>query len=146
MTVKKVYNIGDDVWIYGITVSNKITKGQVIATADLSTQGFDTLQYIISIPTHIEPLLEIRSWHTMSQDEKGPIGSFREIGGPLDGDNKKMKQAGYLYSDDNYDNNDPTPDEIMAALEKSTTGLVHRPLNIKDPKPERKYFPRKKKP
>jgi len=77
MNAKKHYNIGDDVWIFGITVENKITKGKVIAAVDLSTAGFIEPHYIISIPTHIEPLLEIRTWQTMSQDENGPIGSLR---------------------------------------------------------------------
>lgn len=148
MTVKKEYNIGDDVWIYGITIENKITKGKVVAAIDLSDKGYTPgLHYIIDIPTHIEPLLELRTWHTMSQDEKGPIGSFRDLGGILNSDNKKMRQAGYIYSSDShYDNEDPTPDEILAALEKSTDGLTHKPLQIKESKPKRKYYPKRKKP
>jgi hypothetical protein len=144
--IKKEYNIGDTVWIYGITPANKITKGTVIASIDLKDQNYGTdVHYIISIPTHIDPLLEIRTWQTISQDEHGPIGSFREIG-KMFAENKKMSQVGYVYSEDgHYDNEDPTPAEIMAALEKSADGLTHKPLQIKEHKPKRKYYPRKKK-
>lgn len=146
MTIKKTYNIGDDVWIYGITISNKITKGKVIASIDLSKEGYEELHYIIEIPTHIESLLEIRTWHTMSQDELGPIGSIRELGN-TSVENKKMRQAGYIHADDiQSDDTDPTPAEIMAALEKSTDGLTHKPLHIKESKPKRKYYPKRKKP
>lgn len=147
MTVKKVYNIGDDVWIFGITSENKITKGRVVATVDLTNKGYgEDLHYIIDIPSHIEPLLEIRSWHTMSQDENGPVGSFRDLGGVSNSDNKKMRQVGYIYSSDShYDNDDPSPDQILAALEKSTDGLKHKPLNLKESKPKRRYYPKRKK-
>jgi hypothetical protein len=146
MTVKKEYNIGDTVWIYGITVSNKITKGTIVASIDLSAQGFGhDLHYIIEIPTHIESLLEIRTWQTISQDEHGPVGSIRSVGNVF-AENKKMRQVGYVYSNDShYDSEDPSPDQIMAALEKSTDGLTHKPLHIKEAKPKRRYYPRKKK-
>jgi hypothetical protein len=146
MTVKKEYNIGDTVWIYGITPSNKITKGTIVASIDLSTQGFgNDLHYIIEIPTHIESLLEIRTWQTISQDERGPVGSIRGIG-KVFSENKKMRQIGYIYADDShYDNDDPSPAEIIAALEKSTDGLTHKPLHIKENRPKQKYYPRKKK-
>lgn len=148
MTVKKVYNIGDDVWIFGITSENKITKGRVVATVDLTDKGYgNDLHYIIDVPSHIEPLLEIRSWHTMSQDENGPVGSFRNLGGIFNSDNKKMLQVGYIYShDSHYENDDPSPDQIREALEKSTDGLTHKPLQLKDSKPKRKYYPKRKKP
>jgi hypothetical protein len=146
MTVKKEYNIGDTVWIYGIATSNKITQGTVVASIDLSAQGFGTdLHYIIEIPTHIESLLELRTWQTISQDKNGPVGSIRGIGN-LVAENKKMRQIGYTFSLDEYsDSEDPTPAEIMAALEKSTDGLTHKPLHIKEAKPKRRYYPRKKK-
>lgn len=142
MTIKQKYNVGDDVWIHGVHPSNKLTKGTVIANLDLSKEGFTELHYIISIPSHIEPLLEIRTWHTMSQDEKGPIGSFRSIKNMLSADNKKMSHLGYSNE---IQDDDPTPEEIMAALEKSTDGLTHKPLQIKESKPKRKYYPKRKK-
>lgn len=146
--IKKEYKAGDAVWIHGVSPSNKLTKGKVISSLDLSSQGYTELHYVIEIPTHIEPLLEIRTWHTMSQDEKGPIGSFRSIKEMLDSDNKIIKQLGYssnFSSDVTEPEDDPTPDEIMAALEKSTSGLTHKPLNLKENKQKRKYYPRKRK-
>lgn len=144
MTVKKDYNVGDDAWIHGISPSNKLTQGKVISKLDLTTQGYTDLQYIIEIYTHIEPLLEVRSWHTMSQDEKGPVGSLRDLTGDLHANNKKIMHIGYSI-DSYYDDKDPTPDQIMAALEKSSSNLVHKPLNLKDNNQKRKYYPRKKK-
>lgn len=148
MTIKKEYSIGDIVWIHGISPSNKLTQGKLIATLDLSKEGYQELQYVIEIPSHIEPLLELRPWQTISQDEYGPVGSLREISQNLDSENKKIRQLGYIDAQSNRSNDepDPTPDEIMAALEKSKDGLTHKPLQIKDNKPKRKYYPKRKKP
>lgn len=148
MIIKKEYNIGDDVWIYGISITNnnKITKGKVISTLDLSAQGYIDKQYVIAIPTEIEPLLELRTWHNISQDEKGPVGMFREINNDLTPTFKKIVQLGVNTVEDNLDDEeDPTPDEILQALEKSTQGLTHKPLYIKDhTKPKRKYYNKRK--
>lgn len=143
MEVKKKYAIGDTVWIYGIS-RNKNTKGKIIAKVDLSSAGYnsDIEHYVVSVPSSIEPLLEIRTWETISQDESGPVGALRELGTEIDAEHKKVGHVGYDYVDDQ---DDPTPDEIMAALEKSSSGLTHKPLHIKDNKPKKKYYPRKKK-
>lgn len=141
--IKKEYNSGDNVWIHGVSSSNKLTKGTVITSVDLSDKGFTELQYIISIPTHIEPLLEVRTWHTMSQDDKGPIGSMREIKEHISSNKKKISQLGF-YNTERIDDIDPTPEEIMAALEKSTDGLTHKPLNLKDNRPKKRFYKRKK--
>lgn len=144
MTIKKEYQKGDNAWIHGIGVKNDLTKGTVVAILDLSNEGYYDIQYVIEIPTHIEPLLEVRSWQTMSQDEKGPIGSLRNIKDMVGSSTKKISHLGFKP---NFrpENNEPSPEEIMAALEKSASDLVHKPLHIKEPKPKRKYYPRKKK-
>lgn len=146
MTIKKSYKVGDNVWVYGITPKNiKPTKGKVIKIIDLSDAGYgpDVVHYVISIDTEIEPLLEIRTWDTMSQDEHGPVGSLRSLKNELSTTNRIINRLGYT----NDDEDGPTPDEIMAALESSTKDLVHQPLVIKDStqKPRRKYYPKKKK-
>lgn len=143
MEVKKKYTVGDTVWIYGIS-RGKNTKGKIIAKVDLSSAGYapDIEHYVVSIPSSIEPLLEIRTWETISQDEAGPVGALRELGVDIDAEHKKVSHVGYDYIEDQ---DDPTPDEIMAALEKSSSGLTHKPLHIKDNKPKKKYYPRKKK-
>lgn len=144
MTIKKSYQIGDTVWIHGIGPENKLTKGKVIFS--LQIPNYSQEQYVIEIPTHIEPLLEVRSWDTISQDEHGPVGSLRDLKSDISVENKKINQLGYyLYSSDGHsDKEDPTPEEIMAALEKSKSGLTHKPMSFKEPK-KRKYYPRRKK-
>lgn len=142
--IKNEYSIGDTVWIHGVSASNKLTQGKVIANIDLSSKGYTELQYIIEISTHIEPLLEVRTWQTISQDAKGPVGALRDLKSELDSNNKKIRQIGFIL-DIPPEEDDPSPAEIMAALEKSTNGLTHKPLNLKDTTKKRKYYPRKKK-
>lgn len=145
MTIKKEYNIGDNAWIYGISRNNtKPVKGSVVFKFNLSNIGYskDIVYYVISVPTEIEPLLEVRSWEDISQDEHGPIGMFREIK-HIDSTNRKLIKLGLESIDNTVDHDDPTPDEIIKALEKSTEGLVHKPLYIKENKPKRKFYGKK---
>lgn len=149
MNIIKEYKLNDTVWIYGISSGkNRLTKGKIIKILNLEEEGYDKNQkfYIISIPTEIEPLLELRTWETISQDEFGPVGCLRENFVNADANNKKISQAGYTYSQ-NYDVNDdgPSPEEIMAALENSASNLVHQNINF-NKKPEFKpKFKSKKK-
>jgi len=77
MNIKKTYQIGDTVWVYGIdSNSNKSREGTVIKFFNIDR--FDPVYYVISIPCEIEPLLEIRTWETISQDSKGPVGAIRD--------------------------------------------------------------------
>jgi hypothetical protein len=156
MTVKKKYNIGDSVWIYGISRSNvKSTKGKVIHVLDLNSAGYsDGPHYVIEIPTHIDSLLEIRTWHNMSQDENGPVGSLRNLG-DFESTIKFAGTVGFVFDDDpnsdstQYDDDDIdgiTADAIHAALEKSKANSSHQPLIMKSAaKPKRRYPTRKKK-
>ena len=152
MTLKKSYNIGDTVWIHGIARSNKLTQGNVIHSFTLD--GFTEVQYVISVPTAIEPLLEVREWGTISQDSNGPVGTLREMVSvqEMDAANKKMSHAGYEYDPsvqaetEILDAAEPTSDEIHAALERSQKAMEHAPLMIKENKPRsNKRYPRKKK-
>jgi hypothetical protein len=153
---KKKYNIGDSVWIYGITRSNvKPTKGKVIQVLNLNSAGYtDGPHYVIEIPTHIDPLLEIRTWENMSQDEQGPVGSLRNLG-DFESTIKFVNTVGFIFDDspdlDTTQDNDEdidgiSVDAIHAALEKSKTDASHQPLVIKGAaKPRRRYPTRKKK-
>jgi len=152
MKVKKEYNIGDAVWVYGIArLNNKLIRGEVIHSFTLEHAGYnDEPHYVIAIPNEIEPLLEIRTWHNISQDSRGPVGSFRnEISKEnMDAVDKKLSQLGLNLDDDNHydDEPDPTPEQIHAALENSKKAGVHGPLIIKENKPtRRRNFSRKKK-
>lgn len=148
MEVKKEYKIGDAVWIHGVSRdNNKLTTGKVISLLDLTSAGYgaDQVHYVISIPSSIEPLLEIRTWETMSQDHSGPIGAMRDIMETLDPDStyKKMKHIGFEYDIDLID--EPTPDQIHAAIERSSKAQIHDPLIVKDTKPKRKFYNGKRK-
>jgi hypothetical protein len=146
MNVKKTYEIGDTVWIYGVNRSNKITQGKIVYQFTL--KEIEDMLYVISIPTHIESLFEVRSWQTISQDEIGPVGAFREMIAPSEADAiiKKMSHGGYEYDLD-YDPPDPSPAEIEAALKRSQEVNVHPPLVLKEAKKRsnRRFVPRKKK-
>lgn len=135
MNIKKNYKVSDTVWISGISRTNiNLTKGTVISTVDLTDAGYSPsiIHYVISIPTEIEPLLEIRTWETISQDKQGPVGSLRELGN-VSAENKKMSHIGYVYSlDSHYDSN---LTQLPNPLEKVKDSVL----------PKRKYYSRKKK-
>lgn len=148
MTIKQSYKLGDTVWVYGVSkTENKLTEGTVVHNFNLDSN--DNALYVIEIPTAIEPLYEVRSWHTISQDRKGPVGSLREMYQSQDSEAtmKIVKHTGFDYTSEIEfaDEDGPTPDQIHAALEKSQKESEHQPLNLKESKPKRRNFPRKKK-
>jgi hypothetical protein len=78
--VKKTYKIGDNAWVYGISSGpgyNHPTKGKIVHSMEID--GYDGVHYVVAISNGIDDLLEVRTWQEISQDEKGPIGSFREL-------------------------------------------------------------------
>jgi hypothetical protein len=151
MTVKKQYAVGNTVWIYGINRSNtKPVQGKVIKVVDLSEAGYSVGDhYIIEVPTHIEPILEIRTWHNISQDEKGPVGSLRNLGN-FESTIKFAGTVGFTFDDhpaldsSGDDEDGPSTEEIHAALDQSLKNTEHAPLNLKPEKPKRRYFKKKK--
>lgn len=151
MAVKKSYNVGDSAWIYGINRSNtKSVHGKVIKVVDLSESGYTIGDhYIIEIPTHIEPILEVRTWHNISQDATGPVGSLRELGN-FESTIKFAGTVGFAFDDNplldsDIEDDGPSADEIHAALDQSLKNTEHAPLNLKSEKPKRRNFARKKK-
>ena len=158
MTVKKKYNVGDVVWIYGINRANaKSTQGTVVKS--FAIEGYNDMHYVISIPTEIEPLLEIRTWQTISQTKDGHVGSLRESFEDPDAAHRMLSRTGMAiisvdeeFAGDGHDGmgsldeeDDISPDAIHAALEKSKQDVTHSPLNLKSEKPKRRNFSRKKK-
>ena len=159
MTVKKKYNVGDVVWIYGVRRDNdKSTQGTVVKSFNI--EGYNDMHYVVSIPTEIEPLLEIRTWQTISQTKDGHVGSLREAFSDPDAAHRMLARTGVAFisdADEDYDGDghdgmgsfadeedDVSPDAIHAALEKSKQDVSHSPLNLKDAKPKRRYFKKKK--
>ena len=152
MTVKKEYAVGDTVWIYGVNRNNtKPVAGKVIKAVDLRDAGYSFgPHYVIEIPTHIEPLLEIRTWHNISQDARGPVGSFRELGN-IESTIKHAATLGFATDDNplldlDIEDDGPSADQIHAALQKSQMDMEHTPLDLKasTAKPKRRYFKKKK--
>jgi hypothetical protein len=163
MTVKKRYNIDDTVWIYGISKNNiKSTQGTVIKKFTIDYGNYNNEPYyIIEVPTEIEPLLEVRTWHTISQTKDGHVGSIRETLVDPDAARKMLSKIGMdVVSIDEGDIGDghnsmdstlddfedgPTADQIHAAMERSQQSSILPPLNLKDPRPKKRHFARKKK-
>jgi hypothetical protein len=162
MTVKKKYNVGDTAWIYGVQRDNdKSTQGTVVKSFNI--EGYNDMHYVVSIPTEIEPLLEIRTWQTISQTKDGHVGSLREAFSDPDAAHRMLARTGVSFIsdadedydgdghdgmgstlDDFYQDDDISPDAIHAALEKSQNNSNHTPINLKDNKPKRRYFKKKK--
>lgn len=156
MIVKKKYNVGDTVWIYGISKDNiKSTEGKILKV--FTIDGFNNdPHYVIGIPTEIEMLLEIRTWHTISQTKDGHVGSLREAFSNPDAAHKMLSRTGMaVISDDEelneeidrfqehmLEEDDIDPNLIHAALEKSQKDGEHGPLVTK--KPSRPYYKKKK--
>ena len=171
MTVKKKYNVGDVVWIYGVRRANdKSTQGNVVKSFNI--EGYNDMHYVVSIPTEIEPLLEIRTWQTISQTKDGHVGSLRDAFTNPDAAHRMLARTGMAFvsdADEDYDgdghdgmgsvslnkdfdrheehmaeDDNISPEAIHAALEKSKQDASHSPLNLKDPNPKRRYFKKKK--
>jgi hypothetical protein len=165
MTVKKKYAVGDTVWIYGIGRNERSTQGKVVKVFNI--EGYVDTHYVVEIPTEIEPLLEVRTWHTISQTKDGHVGSLREAFSNPDAAHKMLARTGmaFISSDeeftgdghdgmgteefDRYEEHmaedDVSADAIHAALEKSQKDASHSPLNLKEGAPKRRHYPRRKK-
>ena len=159
MNVKKKYAVGDTVWIYGVRRSNdKSTEGTVVKAFNI--EGYNDTDNVISIHTEIEPLLEIRTRQTMSQTKDGHVGSLREAFENPDAAHRMMSRTGIAfisvdeeeYTGDGHegmgsvaDEDDISPEAIHAAMERSQQSGTLPPLNLKENRPKRRHFPRKKK-
>jgi hypothetical protein len=140
MTIRQKYSIGETVWIYGIYVRNDVpVAGQIIHRFNLSFDNFDPAveHYVIAVDSHIEPLIEVRTWETISQDEHGPVGGLRGLGNTAD--RKVLAKTGFdlgdFYMEADEDLDDPTPEQIYAAMERSQQTAVLPPLIMKQNKP-----------
>lgn len=158
MTVKKKYAVGDTVWIYGVTRDNiKSTEGKVLKV--FTIEGFNNEpHYVIGIPTEIEMLLEIRTWHTISQTRDGHVGGIRDAFSNPDAAHKMLSRTGMAVISDDEELNEETdrfeehmadedevsPDAIHAALEQSQKDGEHGPLVTKPNKARRPYYKKKK--
>jgi hypothetical protein len=161
--IRKSYNTGEIVWIYGIYVRNDVpVQGRVIHKFNLNYEGFDPNieYYVIAVDSHIEPLIEVRTWETISQDKHGPVGGFRSLT-KKSTENKILARTGInlnmaVNSKEEFDSiedlmneedGEPSPDEIYAAMERSQQTAAIPPLVFKEfKKPKPRNFHRKRKP
>lgn len=145
MSTKKEYSIGDDAWIHGIDRrNNRLVKGKIIHQVEIP--NFSGIHYIVAVSSPIEPILELRTWESISQDEFGPIGLFRDTDREsMIAVKKFVTKVGFEYADDDDEFDEPTAEQIAAAIEKSTKLAEHPPLNLKENKPKRRFYSRKKK-
>ena len=160
MNVKKKYNVGDTVWIYGISRDNvKSTQGTILKMFVIDYDGFNKEpHYVIGIPTEIEMLLEIRTWHTISQTRDGHVGSIRDAFSNPDAAHKMLSRTGMAlisvdeelneesdrFEEHMAEEDDIDPNLIHAALEQSQKDGEHGPLVTKTNKPRRPYYKKKK--
>ena len=160
---KKEYNIKDKVWIH--IGEPKLVEGRVVEIIDLEhlKEGHspDRELYIIELKTGIDDVYEVRSFDQISPDAKGPINLFRKL------DMKQVRENGrYLgkvgmklpvqqpnplveiakeidaeirANDEEVDENEPTAEQIHAAMENSTVSHQHISDIIKPTKPKRKF-------
>ena len=99
---KKNYKIGDRCWVYGIDSRFNVSKeGKVVHVCTID--GFADEHYIIAVPTEIEPLLEVRTWHNISQTKDGYVGSIREALEDPSAARKFLLRAGIQLSDGGQD-------------------------------------------
>ena len=158
MTVKKKYNVGDTVWIYGISKGNtKSTQGTVIKKFTIDYESYNNEpHYLIEVPTEIEPLLEVRTWHTISQTKDGHVGAVRDAFSDSDASRKMLARTGMDFISNDEELNEESdrfeehmaddeisPDAIHAALEQSQIDGEDGPLVTKTNNPRRPYYKKK---
>lgn len=146
MTVKKKYAVGDTVWIYGISKNNvKSTQGTVIKVFTIEYGNYNKEpHYLVEVPTEIEPLLEVRTWHTISQSKDGHVGSVREVFSDPDASHKMLARTGmaFISTDDEElteefdrfeehmsDEDEVSPDAIHAAMLRSQQSSTVPPMS-----------------
>lgn len=142
------YNIKDIVWIH--LGESALVKGRVVEFFDLEHLGEghsrDRELYVIEIKTGIEDVYEVRSWQEISATAQGPINLFRSTVTKNAG--RFLKKVGITlpaeYSGDtDVESDDPTAEEIHAAIARSEQSSKHQPIAIAAAKPKRRNFKKK---
>jgi hypothetical protein len=150
--MKKEYNIKDRVWIH--LGESKLVGGRVVDIFDLAhIDGYpaDREFYVIEIQTGIDNIFEVRDFDQISPDSTGPINAYRKLDANsasryLKKIGIKLPESATLQDYSSEDLDEPTADQIHAAIEKSQKDTSHAPLIIKEakPKPKRRQFVKRK--
>lgn len=128
--MKQEYNLKDKVWIH--LGERSLVEGRVVEIIDFAhlNEGHspDIEYYVIEIKTGIDDVYEVRSFDQISPDAGGPINLFRKIKDELKTGQRYLKKVGIklpkiepnsleeLVRELDEDDNEPTPDQIHAAL------------------------------
>lgn len=159
--MKKEYNIKDRVWIH--LGEKDLVEGRVVEIIDLEHLGEghspDLELYVIEIKTGIDDVYEVRSFDQISPDKKGPIALFRKVSEDVKKAKRYLKKVGvqlpveppnhFLETvkeineslEEEYPE-DPTPEQIHAAIERAQEMAQHPPLKTKR-QPKKRYFRKK---
>jgi hypothetical protein len=116
MIVKKKYAVGDTVWIYGINRDNtRSVQGTVIKMFTIDYGNYNKEpHYLVEVPTEIEPLLEVRTWHTISQSKDGHVGGLRDAFSDTDAAHKMLARTGVaIISTDDKESIDEELDKFQ---------------------------------
>jgi len=145
--MKTQFNIKDQVWIH--LGESSMVQGRVVEIFDLAhIDGYPTDQefYVIEIETGIDNIFEVRDFNQISPDSTGPINAYRNF--DTTSATRYLKKIGIKLpksaTDQNYvldELDEPTADQIHAAIEKSQKDTSHAPLIIKEAKPKSKRRP-----
>jgi hypothetical protein len=145
--MKKEINLKDTVWIH--LGESSLVAGRVVEIIDLAhlDEGHDPDRefYIIEIKTGIDDVYEVRDYGQISLTPKGPINAFKNISETTQA-RRFLKKVGMKlpeYRDD--DDDELTPEEITAAIERSQQATKHQALNLqRESKPKKRYYRKKK--
>jgi len=147
--MKTDYAINDKVWIH--LGEPNLVEGRVVLLFNLEhlNEGHDPahIEYIIEIKTGIENIYECRDFDSISPDKNGPIALFRNLNSVMAG--RKLKQLGvklpHIGNVDEHDLNEPTSEQINAALIRTEQSNKHPALTPQsEMKPKRRSWTKKK--
>ena len=137
----------------------KLVEGRLVDIIDLQhlKEGHspDRKLYVVEIKTGIDDVYEVRTLEQISPDSQGPINLFRTLEDAVE-NNRYLKKVGMSIPIEDYelaeliqeldnieipdpDLDEPTPDQIHAAIERTQQLGQHQPI------PRPKYRSRKPK-
>lgn len=138
------HNLRNIVWIH--LSGPRLVQGRIIKIFNLKelNEGHDLELYVIEVKTGIEDIYEIRTFDQISTTSEGPIAAFKDLDATLT--NRMLNKVGMSLPYDNLDSldiDDPTPEQIHAAIAKAEKESTYGPIDLH--KPRRRNHNRKKK-
>jgi len=70
------FEVGDQAWLHLDKHQGKLTQGTVVHKFQLGEGAINT-HYVVSIPTSVDPLLEVRCGYSLSDSPNADIGFWR---------------------------------------------------------------------